>query len=571
MAKVEAGLAFCSDPLNFAIQRPPTVEVASMHDLRCEEERTDMSGRNPPTASLKGMLPEIMGAGLQDAIVRALAAFLVQRAKAEALASLTLRVKDKVCGDPQGKALLPYTCTLIGVADPYVVPLSWGAVKAAAEKDLHDLPLQVLALQVPRQTHTSLKDSPELIYVSVDFAEQVLIDKVNGIDLLVGLRKRYRDAGQDCATRPAACALLVTGLATEVIAPDLDQNVALQLFGPIAARLIVERAEMFNLVSKDDAKGVADWTVVARDLVSRTVAAIRAATDAADAEKKETKGSDAGPLASFRIRTHAAAVSGLLLPIFRVTSRRFGLDAAALERLARAISVAGEFVASARQREYLAAAGAAVQILDLLETDGAPAWAVRYLPMFGELAQAQDAEQVEEIMQAVAAPVGSWRAKRGRGKQTLSVNGYVGLSGGSEWLHAAGVPSSSSLRGGLFGPVGLEWSWGICTGSSLGVLVSVLDLGAFVDVRAGSETDVKGSGAGSVTVQQDARVGFSQVLSPGIAALWGIPDLPVVLGFGAWMTPKLRRVTFIGTETTEEVTAIRAGVFAAIDVTLFPF
>jgi hypothetical protein len=271
------------------------------------------------------------------------------------------------------------------------------------------------------------------------------------------------------------------------------------------------------------------------------------------------------------ISDHGEAVSDLLAGTLQAAGSHLGLTDAQVGRVVHALSACGQLVTSARQGDYLTASIAAVQVVDLASNDGAPQWVARYLPILGELAEANSADEVEKILQAAAAPVGSWRGKRGAGNHSVTINGYLGAKGGWEWLGDGGVPTASSFHYGIYAPIGFEATMGICKSSSLGLFLSVLDLGAIVDFRTNSETQTQGSGMEAATVEKAPRVGLAQVFSPGLSVVWGIPTVPLVLGVGGSVTPRLRRVTFVGTDTKEEAAAFQVAAFLAVDVTILPF
>lgn len=72
-----------------------------------------------------------------------------------------------------------------------------------------------------------------------------------------------------------------------------------------------------------------------------------------------------------------------------------------------------------------------------------PESVVRGLVLAAEVASAQSAEQVRSALEAVVAPVGSWRMKRRR--PMVSVGALVGVGGGAEWTLAGGGVTTRAL------------------------------------------------------------------------------------------------------------------------------
>jgi hypothetical protein len=117
----------------------------------------------------------------------------------------------------------------------------------------------------------------------------------------------------------------------------------------------------------------------------------------------------------------------------------------------------------------------------------------------------------------------------------------------------------------LFAPVGLDISWGTNDCLSLGVFASVIDLGALASFRESTDTPQTTDDG---TIESTPQIGLRQVLAPGLYFVLGIDRFTI--GAGASMTPLLRRIEDNGM-LVEEVSAVRFGVFTAVDVTLFPF
>jgi hypothetical protein len=160
-----------------------------------------------------------------------------------------------------------------------------------------------------------------------------------------------------------------------------------------------------------------------------------------------------------------------------------------------------------------------------------PAWAGKYLPFAAELASAKDSDSVQKALENAAAPIGSYRAKRGyrAGHDfTLTLTALPGLQGGEEWLVGRSIPGAgASPQAGMFAPIGLDFEWGVCDASSIGFFLLAIDLGALVNFR----TDTS---AGSTTVDSQPTVGVAQVVSPGLFLTYGIGGTPLVMGVGGY-------------------------------------
>jgi hypothetical protein len=556
-AALDAAKAFCASPLTMTLPRPSMSELNTL--LNATACPVSAMALAPLNAGVKAATS--FDLGWQDALIHGLANFLVNRAKAEALAAAADRFQRGVCGDPTGARMMPMTCALLGTSDPYKVPVSWVAVNATVQKDLHELPLRALELGVPLRTK-DLLDAPELLYAAVDIGERNIAENQESVPLLVGLQDKYATAAGHCADRPMGCGLLGTGIASEVLLNGYSQTAAANTnFAPIAIRVIVDQATSVGLVPA----GAAAAASLAANLhaqFGRILAAIDSTLAKGLAAKQAKKPED--------ITAYASALTSIPTAMTGAFAASVGLTAHQLTPPTDAIAIWTQLLSAALNKDYVNASVQVILLLKTIEGGDLPPW-TQYLPMLAQLAQADTADKVQNVVEQLAAPVGSYRGKRGAGNRMLSINGYLGAQGGPEWLGGGGIPKARSFQAGVFAPIGFESSWGFGKSSSLGVLLSVIDLGAVVSFRTSSDTTIHGAGTDTVTVAQSPQVGLSQVFSPGLYVVYGIPCTPLALGVGGSLSPELRSVTFTSTGAEEQTSAFRVSAFLAVDVTIFPF
>ncbi len=189
------------------------------------------------------------------------------------------------------------------------------------------------------------------------------------------------------------------------------------------------------------------------------------------------------------------------------------------------------------------------------------------IPFITELASAQSTQEVATVIQAAAAPVGSYKMKFRR--KMTSFTAFAGLAIGMErYTNRQSDDASKSLVRSIFVPFGLHMSipfpennWlarsmGITDGNkwfrSGGVFLSAIDLGTVVAWRS-SDYD------------SQEKVKLMQLLSPGIYGTFHLNG-PSIIGFGVSATPKL-----LEDESDRDISVMRAHFFIAVDLTLFPF
>jgi len=242
-------LAFCTTPLDMRVPRPTTAVLTAIDNNKCPASTTAAASVTPKSVSLPSTAG-ILSVGWQDAAINAIGAILVDRAKAEALASAAERFQDAVCGDKTGKSIFAQTCLLLGDSDPYSVPVAWGRVKATIERDLHNLPLRFLSLDLPLRTK-AVKDAPLLLYTAVDVTQQAMLDHVAVVPLFVDMQTAYAYSVGKCSDNPTACGLMAAGIVAEVVIAGFNDDTVAPLretFEKIAARVVVDRAIALGLI-----------------------------------------------------------------------------------------------------------------------------------------------------------------------------------------------------------------------------------------------------------------------------------------------------------------------------------
>jgi hypothetical protein len=187
---------------------------------------------------------------------------------------------------------------------------------------------------------------------------------------------------------------------------------------------------------------------------------------------------------------------------------------------------------------------------------------LRYVSFAASLASASNSEEVATALRTASAPVGSYRTKRnqvgGWGPGTISLVGYLGLSGGAEGIGS--IPSSKDAAfAGVALPVGFEVSLGHPWGA-VSAFASILDLGNLASVRLG----------GPDSIEAAPELGWEQVFAPGLFVVFNATrNIPLSVGVGLQAVQNLRESN---TDTgSSRVDVVRFGAFIGVDATLFQF
>jgi hypothetical protein len=193
-------------------------------------------------------------------------------------------------------------------------------------------------------------------------------------------------------------------------------------------------------------------------------------------------------------------------------------------------------------KNYAAALTAAVGLAnDLGLAAKLPTWLMTYAGFAAELASAKDADAAQKVIEAAAAPVGSYENKRQHGNVALTASIFPGIGGGLEWLTSDNVTGGNQGQHvGMFAPIGLDLTLGLGKGYSVGLFISALDIGSLVDYRL--DEDKVNTENGEAKVESEPEVGFAQTISPGAYVNFGLFDLPLVIGGGVALVAADRKL-----------------------------
>ncbi|WP_142688600.1 hypothetical protein [Chitinophaga polysaccharea] len=152
---------------------------------------------------------------------------------------------------------------------------------------------------------------------------------------------------------------------------------------------------------------------------------------------------------------------------------------------------------------------------------------VSLIHFVNDMAEAKDAGDVETAIEAFVLPAGSYAIKR-KARYNFSLNSYPGLLGSYEITPEKG----NSFSTGFTAPVGLSLSWGSRNEGSLGLFLSIIDIGAVTRLRLDS----------SKATDMLPEFSFKNILAPGLYFVYGFPNTPLSLYGGAQYGPQLRAI-----------------------------
>jgi hypothetical protein len=160
---------------------------------------------------------------------------------------------------------------------------------------------------------------------------------------------------------------------------------------------------------------------------------------------------------------------------------------------------------------------------------------------FAQVSDASDKKEVVALLKSYTLPAVGFYEKR-KPRHHVLLTSYLGLAAAD----TNNKPSTDeATNGGLFAPVGLEYSYGTASGNSFSVMLSPIDMGYPINLK------LQGI---------EKKIEFSELVAPSLSLSWGLPKYPLTLGVGY---QKGRR--YNGINKTEE----RVLAFIAFDMPLF--
>lgn len=163
--------------------------------------------------------------------------------------------------------------------------------------------------------------------------------------------------------------------------------------------------------------------------------------------------------------------------------------------------------------------------------------------------------EVSSVIAAFALPPGSSAMKK-YSKFSVALNAFVGISGGQETLNK-GLGTNPYYA--IATPIGVSFNWGFDNYGSVGVLASLIDIGALTSLRFQDN---------SAADLPDLKL--ENVFAPGAYLVYAVPKYPIAIGIGAQLGPNLRSVTDNNLNVVE-ASGWRWGAFLAVDIPIVSF
>lgn len=192
-----------------------------------------------------------------------------------------------------------------------------------------------------------------------------------------------------------------------------------------------------------------------------------------------------------------------------------------------------------------------------------PADFVKYVNFAINMINAENADEMEKILEATAMPVGGYRMIRSS-PFSVSLTTYPGVFGSRETLTTSEqiVGEKDEWNVSFAAPIGLAFGLGRGSfdkpGPSWTFFFPVIDIGAAVSWRLGGED--KGI----------PDISWKNIFAPGAFIIYGVKNSPFSIGAGVQYGPQLREIKGPD-EAVIESSAFRVGVLIAVEIPILNF
>jgi hypothetical protein len=180
------------------------------------------------------------------------------------------------------------------------------------------------------------------------------------------------------------------------------------------------------------------------------------------------------------------------------------------------------------------------------------------LDLLIELTMLENSEDMKELLNSYALPIGSSSLKRNGMKNNwnISLNGYVGFNGGIEKVYNSN--SNGQFNFGLTAPIGLSFSCKFGNGWSGSLFTGIIDIGSLVNNNFKNE------------IQSESKLRIQQFLVPSLGYFVNIKNSP--FSFGPTLSYHIdSRIFDDGVIVENQLNTLRLNFSILVDIPFFTF
>jgi len=513
---------------------------------------------------------------LADAVTK----FLIKRAKEELFIAFFSKLQDST-KFPEFGILFPNTKVLVGSFDSWEYPNIMNTLKEAFDKDLQqllvDIPkLNALKADTPynsdaikriKAIHTFLNTSDGRVFISAMQIGNGLItgQKIPDIIHTISGPGYLGDINNVSSDVKSAIRLLdiisysvksndpgVNYISTTKFRALMDDPISKQLYlGLLYQQLKNENVRIGTIELADQLNNFRSYTDT---LINKSDVIKNAITDLSNAKKNGTKD----------LTTYWITLIGASNQFFQSAINNIALISPGIKfppQILTVLQYGTKVINAAHDISVKNYSAAIVDIVNLMPvTSDKKAgftfenFIVKYGSFAANLVQAQNSDDAESAIESVVLPAGSASIKKNT-NFSIAVNGYLGFGYGNEYLGQAATNKWGTITG-AYAPIGITLSKRVCT-SSISLFVQLIDLGAVASYRL---SDPNTANLPDFTLQN--------ILAPGLGIVYGIPNVPISIGYTYQLGPELRSITATDVVTSQGLNQ-RWQFFIAVDIPLF--
>jgi len=449
----------------------------------------------PDLERVAGLAKERVGEELLLSVVGGLQGFLEDRAKAEALNYTLDQLKGRLCTDKFSKYLVQ-TCKLLGASDLNLDEATLVRLKQALLADLDQLPATLVAQLPPPKD----PDQQALRCFGQSGAEAAL-DMSQG---KIGLsqipatwadkdRAAYKDAKMSLNCSMLDLSNPMTSGCWVLLLPELGRAAVALKPAPTPAGVaaVVEAAAQGFCSAYGAPKQTEGGSCLlgastpspleklnsseSVSIKALVLASLRFVQLAKQADSLANQGTPLSEVVKRFLPDIATAFDGWNGALQQLLPTLSKVEKNTLDVTAFVLHASGA-VASRDYPTLLAAVAEAFEPGKLLESVKLPPAVMESLGFAARLAAAQKPEDAKKVFEEEAAPLGSYKIKYDREKDTIAINAFVGPFLGKGWQYNTGDATHSGLVARpLSAPIGVDFTLASWKYAHLGLMVTAID------------------------------------------------------------------------------------------------
>lgn len=227
------------------------------------------------------------------------------------------------------------------------------------------------------------------------------------------------------------------------------------------------------------------------------------------------------------------------------------------------VKILGDIYVNVDQNKFTLAVLSVVRLFDSLKAEGVESKFLQRLSTYGtfvaEVAQAKTSDEVKDIIEQTVLPVGSASIKK-NSRFNIAINAYLGGFWGNELMPDNGVKRWAQTAG-VTAPIGVAFSKPIFIKNksygSISLYGSLFDLGAVASFRFKD-----------TTTESLPKLTLQNIFAPGVGIVYGLPKLPLSVGYMYQWGPQLRTITDTEAQLNTGGMNKRWFFFLAVDIPL---